>query len=386
MSNFKKISCPRTDELEASEQSTSSARAGIFKTSHGSFNTPAFMPVGTQATVKGVTPRDLRELGAEIILSNTYHLHIRPGDELIRDLGGLHKFMGRDGPILTDSGGFQVYSLANLRKVKDDGVEFRSHTDGRKIFFSPEKVIEIQENLGVDIMMVLDECIAYPAEKSVAQAALDRTMLWAAASQKARKKRSQCQCFGIIQGGFDQDLRSQAVERTVELEFDGYALGGLSVGEPGDMLRDIVAHTAPQIPEDSIRYVMGVGYPHDIIDCVASGVDLFDCVIPSRSARFGRLFTQKSCFNIRNNAFRSDPEPVDENCDCYTCSNFSKAYLAHLMHAKEALAVQLLTIHNLHFYQSFLADIRASINNGTFDQLRKEVRADWEDFSKERVA
>jgi len=356
------------------------ARAGSFATAHGQFQTPAFMPVGTQATVKGLTPEQIKGLGAQIILSNAYHLHVRPGDELIRKLGGLHKFMGWDGPILTDSGGFQVYSLAKLRKVTEEGVQFNSHTDGKRISFTPEKVIEIQENLGVDIMMVLDECIAWPADKSKAREALQRTARWARASQQARKNEL-CQCFGIVQGGFETELRRESAERTVELDFDGYALGGLSVGEPVERMREIVEFSAPLLPEDKVRYVMGVGYPHDIIESVAQGIDMFDCVIPSRSARFGRLFTRKCCFNIRNTENRTSSEPIDPDCDCYTCKNFSRAYLAHLMHAKEALAVTLLTIHNLHFYQSFIADIRSSILDGSFDGLRKEVAADWKEFS-----
>ncbi len=356
------------------------ARAGTFVTAHGEFRTPAFMPVGTQATVKGLTPEQIKALGAQIILSNAYHLHVRPGDELIKELGGLHKFMGWDGPILTDSGGFQVYSLSKLRKVTDQGVEFNSHTDGRRIHFTPEKVIQIQENLGVDIMMVLDECIAWPAEREKAREALLRTADWAKASQEARKNPN-CQCFGIVQGGFDLELRRESAERTVEVGFDGYALGGLSVGEPVERMRQIVEHSAPLLPEDKVRYVMGVGYPHDIVESVAQGVDMFDCVIPSRSARFGRLFTRKCCFNIRNKEHRNSPDPLDSNCDCYTCQNFSKAYLSHLMHAKEALAVTLLSIHNLHFYQSFLADIRSSIVAGTFQELREEVTADWKEFS-----
>ena len=301
------------------------ARTGELETAHGKFSTPAFMPVGTQATVKAVTPAQLKELGAEIVLSNTYHLHIRPGDELIKRLGGVHQFMNWDGPILTDSGGFQVFSLSGLRKVSDKGVEFRSHTDGAKIFFTPEKVVEIQENLGVDIAMVLDECVEYPATRERVASSLVRTSDWAARSRVARRDERVLQ-FGIVQGGGFLDLRERAVEELLEVGFDGYAIGGLSVGEPISMMNDVCAATAEKLPMDRPRYLMGVGTPTDIVNAVAAGIDMFDCVIPTRSARFGRLFTPEGFINIRNQQFRESEEPVDRTCDCYCCRNFSRAY------------------------------------------------------------
>ena len=358
------------------------ARTGRFYTAHGAFDTPAFMPVGTQATVKGVSPRELLELGAQIVLSNTYHLHLRPGDELIKKLGGLHKFMGWDGPILTDSGGFQVYSLAKLRKVTDEGVKFQSHVDGAEVFFTPEKVIQIQENLGVDIMMVLDECVAWDESEKTNQdkfkQALDRTHLWGKLSQAAREL-STSLAFGIIQGGFSKELRTEAVQRTVECGFDGYAIGGLSVGEPPEIMRELVAHTAPLMPEDKPRYVMGVGYPHDLLDCIGEGVDMFDCVIPTRSARFGRILTKTGFFNIKNQVYREDSRPLEEGCGCYTCQNFSRAYLSHLIHAKEALMVQLASIHNLWLYQDLLKGARAAIKAGSFTEYRKPIVENWLD-------
>ena len=358
------------------------ARKGVFKCHHGSFETPNFMPVGTQGCVKGLCGRDLKELGAQVILANTYHLHLRPGDELIKNHGGLHKFMNWSGPILTDSGGFQVYSLANLTKITDDGAEFRSHIDGSKVFFSPKKVVKIQENLGVDIMMVLDECLAFGATYSETKISLDRTVSWAKASLEARE-RPESQCFGILQGGFEKSLRLEAIERMLELKFDGYALGGLSVGEPGEMMREVIGYSLPKLPENQIRYVMGVGYPHDIVDAVAEGVDLFDCVIPTRSARFGRVFTKDGFFNIKNKSKRDSNLPLEEGCQCYTCQNFSRAYISHLIHAKEMLSSRLLTIHNLYFYQKLLADIRASIEAGVFEGFRRDVLAVWADFMKD---
>ncbi len=352
------------------------ARTGVCHTAHGSFNTPAFMPVGTAATVKGVTPRDLKEIGAEIILANTYHLHLRPGDEQIKELGGLHKFMAWDGPILTDSGGFQVYSLNNLRKVTDEGVKFSSHLNGDKIFFTPEKVIQIQENLGVDIMMVLDECVGYPAEKKELVLALDRTLDWAKKSLAARTN-PDAMMFGIVQGGFDRELRKQAVERTCELDFDGFALGGLSVGEPSELMHELFEQIAPLLPAEKPRYVMGVGYPIDIIHAVAAGVDMFDCVIPTRSARFGRLFTKKYYLNIKNTCFRKDERPIDIDCGCYTCKHFSRAYLSHLVHSKEALAVQLASIHNLWLYQELLRETREAIAQNRFAKYKEVLVKNW---------
>ncbi|MFN8388875.1 MAG: tRNA guanosine(34) transglycosylase Tgt [Bdellovibrionota bacterium] len=344
------------------------ARSGEMTTAHGVFETPAFMPVGTQGTVKGVTPRQLEELGAQIVLSNTYHLHLRPGDELIRDLGGLHRFMGWRGPILTDSGGYQVFSLTKLRKLTDEGCAFQSHIDGSPVMFTPEKVISIQENLGVDIMMVLDECLAYPSTVQEASDSLDRTLRWAERSQAARSKK-ECLAFGIVQGGMHPELRQRSAESLVRMDFDGYAIGGLSVGEPNDLMLDVAALSARALPQDKIRYLMGVGTPSDIVRAVALGIDLFDCVIPTRSARFGRLYTADGDINIRNSVYRSDSAPIDSECDCYACKNFSRAYISHLMHAKEMLGSELASLHNLRFYQRLMEDIRKAVKANSFTQF-----------------
>lgn len=357
-----------TFELRAKD---GKARLGIFKTAHGSFETPAFMPVGTQATVKGVTPLQLRELGAQIVLSNTYHLHIRPGDEAIRDFGGLHRFMGWDGPILTDSGGFQIFSLTKLRKISEEGVRFQSHVDGRTIELTPERVVKIQENLGVDIMMVLDECLGHPAAQEAVRYSLDLTTQWAKRA-RAAKEREESSIFGIVQGGMYPDLRRVAAEQLTEIGFDGYAIGGLSVGEPVELMYEITEATLPYLPEGQIRYLMGVGTPQDLVKSVALGVDLFDCVIPTRSARFGRLYTWAGTLNIRNTAHRRDLRPIDETCDCYTCKNFTRAYLSHLIHSQEVLSVTLGSIHNLHFYQRLMRTMREAISNGRFQLFQNE--------------
>jgi len=346
------------------------ARLGKMSTAHGEFETPAFMPVGTQGTVKGVTPTELRQLGAQIILSNTYHLELRPGSELIKKLGGLHKFMGWDGPILTDSGGYQVFSLAKLRKIREEGVEFQSHIDGDKKFFSPERVVEIQENLGVDILMVLDECLAHPATFEQARASLELTQRWAERSLRVpRAERSLL--FGIVQGGMYPDLRAEAAERIAALNFDGNAIGGLSVGEPPDLMIELASISCAKLPSDRARYLMGVGTPVDIIRAVGVGVDMFDCVIPTRSARFGRLFTKYGHLNIRNQQHRDDDSPIEPDCDCYCCSNFSRAYLSHLTHAREILASELATIHNLRFYQRLMSGIRTAISSKSFSEFSR---------------
>jgi queuine tRNA-ribosyltransferase len=356
-------------------KTSGSARRGRFSTAlHGSFETPAFMPVGTQASVKGVTPVQLKELGAQIVLSNTYHLHLRPGDELIRDLGGIHKFMGWDGPILTDSGGFQIFSLTKLRKITDQGVTFQSHIDGRQITLTPERVVQIQEKLGVDIMMVLDECLGYPAERSAVASSLELTTAWAKQARVA-KMRAESSIFGIVQGGMFKELRKEAAERLIEIGFDGYAIGGLSVGEPPPLMYEITEFTTQFLPANQIRYLMGVGTPEDLVNCVARGIDLFDCVIPTRSARFGRFYTSEGSLNIRNASFRRDDTALDTKCDCYTCKNFSRAYLSHLIHAKEALFVTLGSVHNLHYYQSLLGQIRSAIETDTFQSFQKEFHS-----------
>lgn len=346
------------------------ARLGRLQTAHGVFETPAFMPVGTQATVKGVTPRELKELGAQIVLSNTYHLHLRPGDELIRSLGGLHKFMSWPGPILTDSGGYQVFSLAKLRKIRPDGVRFQSHLDGKEVFFTPEKVIGIQENLGVDIMMVLDECLPYTSTEDEARKSLELTLSWAARSQAARS-RAECLAFGIVQGGMFPKLRLEAIERLKELNFNGYALGGLSVGEPIDLMLEMVALSAPEMPEDKPRYLMGVGTPRDIVQAVCLGIDMFDCVIPTRSARFGRLYVSDGFINIRNAQYRQQSRPIEEGCDCHACQNFSAAYISHLFHADEILGLELASLHNLRFYQRLMRDLRGAIETNRLEEFSR---------------
>ncbi len=351
-----------------------SARCGTFTTVHGDFQTPAFMPVGTQGTVKGMTPDRLVDIGAEIILSNTYHLHLRPGEELIYEAGGIHRFMGWQGPILTDSGGYQVFSLTKLRTVSNDGVMFQSHLDGKAINFTPERVIQIQERLGVDIAMVLDECCAYPLGKEEVSASLQRTLSWARRSLEARR-REETSCFGIVQGGMYPELRDQAVREMMKLPFDGYAIGGVSVGEPVEVMREIAKQCAQLLPVGKIRYLMGVGTPEDIVHAVSYGIDLFDCVIPTRSARFGRLYTQGGYLNIRNSEYRNDHSAIDSKCDCMTCRTFSRAYLSHLVHAKEVLAIELATVHNLRFYQRLMAEIRQAISEKRFSLFAKEFLA-----------
>ena len=353
-----------------------SARRGHLSTAHGEFNTPAFMQVATQGSVKAVSPRDLKDIGSEIILSNTYHLHLRPGQDRIEKLGGIQKFMGWDGPVLTDSGGFQVFSLAKLRKIEEDGVTFQSHHDGAKVYLTPEKVVAIQETLGVDIQMVLDECLPADADETRARKSLALTQRWAERAQKARRK-SDVLAFGIAQGGMFSKLRVQACRDLREIPFDGYAIGGLSVGEECAVMREMTGICTEQLPEEKPRYLMGVGTPLDLVESVALGVDMFDCVMPTRSARFGRIFAEYGYFNIRNTRFRNDAGPLEEGCDCYACSSFSKAYIAHLIHAKEMFGLQLASLHNLRFYQRLMQRIRDHISAGTYSRFVSEFAASW---------
>ncbi|MBU3932904.1 MAG: tRNA guanosine(34) transglycosylase Tgt [Proteobacteria bacterium] len=352
------------------------ARTGKIATPHGEVATPAFMPVGTQGTVKALTPEQVRALGAEIILGNTYHLYLRPGHRLIAAQGGLHRFMNWQGPILTDSGGFQIYSLGALRTITDEGVDFQSHIDGSRHFLSPESTVEIQEALGSDIMMCLDECIPYPATRDEAEAALERTALWAARCKSSRRNHSQA-LFGIIQGGVYPDLRRLSAESLLEIGFDGYALGGLSVGEPKELMLENLAATTPLLPENRPRYLMGVGTPEDLVDCVYHGIDMFDCVMPTRSARNGLLFTNGEKVVIKNARNREDGSPIDSACDCYTCLNYSRAYLRHLYVAGEILAMVLNTIHNLRYYLRLMERIREAVREGRYRDFRKR-------FLKER--
>jgi queuine tRNA-ribosyltransferase len=350
------------------------ARLGSVRTPHGEIRTPAFMPVGTQGTVKAMLPEQVRQLGADIILGNTYHLYLRPGHQLIAALGGLHRFMNWPNPILTDSGGFQVYSLGALRKITDDGAVFKSHIDGSRHFLSPEKAVEIQEALGSDIMMCLDECIGYPAEKKKIKEALLRTAKWAKRCREARRNPGQA-LFGIVQGGFHADLRREGVEELRNTGFDGYAIGGVSVGEPKELMLETVAATAPLLPKESPRYLMGVGTPGDIVEGVFQGIDMFDCVMPTRSARNGLLFTSNGNVVIRNARYREDDSPIDSGCDCYTCRNYSRAYLRHLYVAGEILAMELNTIHNLRYYLRLMERIREAIREGRFGEFRSDFLA-----------
>jgi queuine tRNA-ribosyltransferase len=351
---------------------SSKARLGICRTPHGSFQTPAFMPVGTQATVKGMTSEELEGLGAEIILGNTYHLYLRPGHERVRRFGGLHSFMHWPRPLLTDSGGFQVFSLNSLVKVSQEGVEFQSHLDGSRHFLSPEKAIEIQEALGADIIMSLDECTSYPATHETAEQSLRITLEWAKRCREAHRVPAQA-LFGIVQGGMYADLREQSAEALIRIGFDGYAIGGLSVGEDKDTMFQVVAHTAPLLPEASPRYLMGVGLVEDILEAVRQGVDMFDCVLPTRNARNGTLFTRSGKVIIKNAKYADDPLPIDSACSCYTCRHYTRAYLRHLYVAEEILALRLNTIHNLHFYLQFMRDLRQALAEGRFDSFRETL-------------
>jgi queuine tRNA-ribosyltransferase len=348
-----------------------SARRGRVTTAHGVVDTPVFMPVGTQGTVKALAPDDLETAGAQIVLGNTYHLFLRPGHEVIRELGGLHRFMGWQGAILTDSGGFQVWSLAKLRKITDEGVEFRAPLDGATRFLSPELVVEIQRALGSDIAMILDDCLAYPATRETTERSLALTLRWAERCRAAHARGDGAQAlFGIVQGGTDEELRLRAAEATVALGFDGYAIGGLAVGEPKPELYALTELVARALPADRPRYLMGVGRPDDLVECVARGVDMFDCVLPTRNARNGQAFTREGPVTIKQARWTRDPAPLDANCACYTCRRFSRAYLRHLFVAEELLAYRLLTLHNVHFYMDLMAGVREAIAAGRFEAFR----------------
>lgn len=351
------------------------ARRGQVTTAHGAFQTPVFMPVGTQATVKGITPADLTTIGAEIILANTYHLYLRPGHNLIRELGGLHRFMGWKGSILTDSGGFQIFSLKDLTRITEQGAAFKSHLDGTNLFLSPEDAVAVQEALGTDIMMCLDTCIPYPASRDEAIKATALTGRWARRSREAQDRSTGQLLFGIIQGGMYSDLRAQAVAELIDIGFDGYAMGGLSVGEPKELMHEMTEHTAALMPKDHPIYLMGVGTPEDLVEGVWRGVDMFDCVMPTRNARNGLLFTSQGKIVIKNAQYQRDARPLDESCSCYVCRNFSRAYLRHLYMAKELLACNLNTIHNLHYYVGLMAQVREALDEDRFAEFRKEFYA-----------
>lgn len=342
-------------------------RLGRIETSHGCFETPVFMPVGSKGSVKAVSPRDLEALGAKVILSNTYHLYLRPGVEVIRGVGGLHKFMGWKGAILTDSGGYQVFSLCKFSRVTEEGVEFRSHLDGSLHLLTPEKVVQIQAEFGVDIAMVLDECLPYPVEKSRAEASVELNLRWARRAKNAWK--AEGALFGIVQGSIFMDLRRQCIEWLLELDFDGYAIGGLSVGEPKELTWDVVQYSCELLPKDKPRYLMGMGTPEDILEGVRRGVDMFDCVLPTRFGRTGYLFTRWGVMNIKHARYTQDPTPIDPECNCYTCQNFSRAYLRHLFLSRELLSYYLNTLHNLHYYLRLIEDIRRALQEDRFPEF-----------------
>lgn len=362
------------------------ARSGILETSRGAIHTPAFMPVGTQGTVKALSPEELKTIGAEIILSNTYHLYLRPGEDIIRAVGGLHKFMNWGGPILTDSGGFQVFSLSSLREIHEDGVKFRSHIDGSLHFLGPEKATEVQVKLGTDIAMAFDECAPYPCEYSYAEKALALTTRWAQRckdflAELKDSREALPSLFGIVQGGMYEDLRARSLDELAAIGFDGYAVGGLSVGEPKEEMYKIMQFITPLMPAASPRYLMGVGDLRDVLVAVANGFDMFDCVMPTRNARNGTLFTSRGRISIKRTEFKTDAGPLDPDCGCYTCRNYSRAYLRHLFLAKEILSMRLNTLHNLHFYLNFFREMRAAIREKTFGTFRKH----WEGILRHDV-
>ncbi len=358
------------------------ARRGRVTTPHGSIETPAFMPVGTRATVKGLMPRDLEETGAEICLGNTYHLHIAPGDKIIRKLGGLHEFMAWDKPILTDSGGFQVFSLPRI-ELSEEGVRFQYQKSGKPILLTPEKSVQIQQNLGADIMMAFDVCVEWPTDYKSAQDAVYRTDRWLARCVEAKTRDDQA-LFGIVQGATWQDLRVVSAQLTVQHDLPGYAIGGVSVGETHDLMMQAVDHAEPHLPENKPRYLMGVGFPEDIIEAVARGIDMFDCVLPSRFGRSGVMFTRKGRFRITKGKYKQDKYPIDTNCSCYACQNFSRGYINHLINSREILGSVLGTLHNITFYQDLMRGIRMAIEENRFQAFRSAFLAEYLDEDRQR--
>lgn len=363
------------------------ARRGVFSCSHGTAQTPVFMNVGTQAAIKGgLSAFDLQDVGCQIELSNTYHLHLRPGDTIIKELGGLHSFMNWNGPILTDSGGFQVFSLSSLRKIKEEGVYFSSHLDGKKIFMGPEESMAIQTNLGSDVAMAFDECVENPATYDYVQQSCDRTYRWLERCVKAQRAlraeptavNPQQQLFGINQGGTYHDLRIAHMKAIAQLDCDGFAIGGLAVGEPTEVMYDIIDTVAPHMPKDKPRYLMGVGTPSNLVEAVARGVDFFDCVMPARNARHGKLFTWTGAVNIKNEKHKLDNRPISKDCGCSTCQNHSRAYVRHLFAAQEMLGLRLAVTHNLYFYNELMAKIRSAIDTDTFPEFRAEFSGVFE--------
>ncbi len=356
---------------------TTGARRGVVHTPHGDIQTPVFMPVGTQATVKSMTPEELKEIGAQIILSNTYHLYLSPGHDIVKEAGGLHKFMNWDRPILTDCGGFQVFSLSDLRTISEDGVEFRSHLDGSKHFFSPEKVMEIEEALGADIIMSFDECVKYPETYEYTKNSMERTTRWAKRCKEAHKNTDKQALFGIIQGGFYEDLREKSAKDLIELDFPGYAIGGISVGEPKEEFLKMLYFTAPLMPENKPRYLMGVGTPDYLIESAIAGIDMCDCVLPTRIARNGTAMTWNGKVVVRNATYERDWGPIDPECDCYACRNYTRAYVRHLIKANEILGVRLLSIHNIYFLTKLMERVRIEIENDNLENFKNEFYAKY---------
>ena len=354
-----------------------SARRGTFKTAHGTLQTPFFMTIGTVGAIKGLIPSEIRELGGQVILSNTYHLHLRPGEDTVQKAGGLHNFMNWDGPILTDSGGYQVFSLSGIRKLTEKGVEFQSHLNGEKIFLTPEKAVEIQTKLGSDIIMVLDECPAANKSREYVRQSLGLTTRWAERCKKSwelgagsLEQNSGSKLFAIVQGGMHPDLRKESARQLMEIGFDGYAIGGLSVGEPNEVMYKILDEVTPVLPEDKPRYLMGVGTPENILEAVERGVDMFDCVLPTRNARHGHLYTSQGIVRIKRAQFKEDFSPLDPECSCYTCKNFTKAYLRHLFVANELLSLRLNTLHNVAFYLNMMRQVREAIELDCYAQFK----------------
>jgi len=373
------------------KDTTTKARAGILTTAHGMIETPVFMPVGTQGTVKTLSNDELKACGTQIILGNAYHLYLRPGIELIKKAGGLHQFMGWDRPILTDSGGYQIFSLAVLRKLTEEGAEFSSHIDGSRHMLTPEKIVEIQQTLGSDIIMPLDECVHYPAAKDYATQSLALTLKWARRSKDyfskydiRDTKYERRLLFGIVQGSTYLDLRKRAVEALVDIGFDGYAIGGVSVGEGHDLIREITEETASLLPEDKPRYLMGVGMPPDMIEAIAQGIDMFDCVVPTRNGRNGQAFTSAGELQLRNAEFKEDLRPIDAACGCFTCRHHTRAYMRHLFNTEEILGLRLVSLHNIHFYVTLISLARAAIQEGSFEAFRKSFAENYQRKRKER--
>ena len=369
-----------TYELVKADAKTG-ARAGIIHTPHGSFPTPIFMPVGTQASVKGVSPEELKELGAGIILSNTYHLFLRPGMELVREAGGLHKFMNWDRAILTDSGGFQVFSLGDLRKITEEVVTFRSHIDGSRKFLSPEVSMQVQMALGSDIVMAFDECVPYPADYDYAKQSTERTTRWAQRCKDTMTSEQQG-LFGIVQGGMYKDLRTRSVQELVAMDFPGYAVGGLSVGEPKELMYEMLEHTVSQLPQTKPRYLMGVGTPDCLVEGVLHGIDMFDCVFPTRVARNGTAMTWTGRLVMKNAEYTHDFRPIEEGCGCYACRHYTRAYIRHLVRANEIFGLRLLSLHNLYFLQSFMRELRQSILEDRFTEFRSNFLASYQMTAK----